>query len=97
MIGALAAVGLSAQANDGRLVQIGSWPDDLTGPQHIATLAARDVEVRHFDTQVPIRHGLVDVGKHLRPNLRAGRAVLFVTPTVGPLAAVSAWTAVRLK
>ena len=97
VIGALAAVGLSAQANDGRLVQIGTWPDDLSGPQDIATLAARDVEVRDFDTQVPIRHGVVDVGKHLRPNLRAGRAVLFVTPTAGPHAAVSVWTAVRLK
>ena len=31
VIGALAAVGLSAAGNDGRVVQIGTWPDDLSG------------------------------------------------------------------
>lgn len=97
VIGALAAVGLSAQANDGRIVQIGTWPDDLSGPQSIAVLASRGVEVRRLDTQEPMRQGLVDVGKHLRPNLRAGRAVLFVEPAAGPNADPSAWTAVRLK
>ncbi len=97
VIGALAAVGLSAQANDGRLVQIGTWPDDLSGPQSIATLAARGVEVRRLGTDAPLSQGVVDVGKHLRPNLRAGEAVLFVEPATGPHADGAAWTAVRLK
>ena len=91
VIGALAAVGLAAGENDGRVVQIGRWPDDLSGPQEIPTLHERRVEVRRLDTDEPLTSGTVDVGKHLRPNLRQGRTVLFVEPEN------SFWKAVRLK
>jgi hypothetical protein len=97
VIGALAAVGLSATGDDGRLVQIGSWPDDLSGPQDIATLAGRGVEVRCLDTQAPLGAGVVDVGKHLRANLRGHRAVLFVQPTPPAGRNTASWTAIRLK
>ena len=97
VIGALAAVGLSATGDDGRLVQIGTWPDDLSGPQNVATLEARGVEVRCLDTHESITVGVVDVGKHLRANLRGNRAVLFVQPTPPTGSSVSSWTAVRLK
>jgi hypothetical protein len=94
VIGALAAIGLVAPGNDGRVVQIGTWPDDLSGPQEIGALAARDVEVRDLETNVAIASGLVNVGKHLRPNLRGGRYVQFVRPCLeGEWAA---WEAVRL-
>lgn len=94
VIGALAAVGLAAAGNDGRVVHIGDWPDDLAGPQEVATLRARWVEVRAMATQQPILHGLIDVGKHLRPNYRQRRVILFVEAADdGP----APWRAVRLK
>jgi len=93
VIGALAAVGLAATGDDGRVVSIGAWPDDLVGPQPIAELHRRGVTVRRHDTAEPVHAGIVDVGKHLRPNMRQGRIVLFVLPRTGPDQA--AWEAVR--
>lgn len=78
VIGALAAVGLAATGDDGRLVQIGEWPDDLSGRCSVDRLHERGVEVRDLKTERRIETGTVDVGKHLRPNLRGGRTVLFV-------------------
>jgi hypothetical protein len=96
VIGALAAVGLSAAGDDGRVVQIGTWPDDLSGVQNLRTLEARGVEVRRLADGENVRSGVVDVGKHLRPNLRGHRFVLFVEPQ--PQATHGAeWLAVRLK
>ena len=95
VIGALAAVGLAAGGNDGRVVQIGGWPDDLAGPQDIETLAQRGVEVRCHETGGPVESGTVDVGKHLRPNYRGHRVVLFVRPAAERGAAAQ-WQAVRL-
>jgi hypothetical protein len=94
VIGALAAVGLAAGGDDGRVVHIGNWPDDLAGPQEVATLMERGVEIRSLDTQQPVSHGPVDVGKHLRPNYRRNRIVLFVESAD---AGSSGWRAVRLK
>jgi len=78
VIGALAAVGLASTENDGRIVQLGEWPDDLSGPQTLSTLYQRGIDVREFGTGRECTHGAVDVGKHLRPNLRNGVPVLFV-------------------
>lgn len=78
VIGALAAVGLASTENDGRIVQLGEWPDDLSGSQTLSTLNLRGVHVREYDTDRECTHGAVDVGKHLRPNLRNGAPVLFV-------------------
>jgi hypothetical protein len=95
VIGALAAVGLLAQGNDGRVVQIGQWPDDLSGPQNVALLRARGVDaVCRADSGQRIERGMVDVGKHLRPNYRDHRVVLFVAPAVGSADAAE-WCAVR--
>lgn len=80
VIGALAAVGLAAAQNDGRIVQLAEWPDDLSGGHSVHALHARDVQVRDLSTNQEIKAGIVDVGKHLRPNLRQGAAVLFVHP-----------------
>lgn len=94
VIGALAAVGLAANGDDGRVVHIGNWPDDLAGPQDVAALRARGVEVHELATQRPVTAGPIDVGKHLRPNYRRGQVVLFVEPAdSGP----APWRAVRLK
>jgi hypothetical protein len=95
VIGALAAVGLAATGNDGRVVQIGSWPDDLSGDCSVETLRNRRVQVHCEATDQAVTQGVVDVGKHLRPNRRVGKIILFVVPDgtggVGP----ERWQAVR--
>jgi hypothetical protein len=95
VIGALAAVGLAATGDDGRVVQLGDWPDDLSGPQELTVLRARSIEVRCESTGDIVAEGMVDVGKHLRPNCRQGRIVLFVTSAEEVEPAVR-WRAVRL-
>jgi len=78
MIGALAAVGLAAAAEDGRVVVHGTWPDDLEGRVSAAAITARGIEIRDVLTGEPIAPQEVDVGKHMRPNIRRGQVVLFV-------------------
>ena len=96
VIGALAAVGLAAADNDGRVVQWQRWPDDLSGLQSLETLNQRDIDVRHLNSGETIGSGQVDVGKHLRPNWRAGRCVVFVVPHDQQPASFPCWQAVRL-
>jgi hypothetical protein len=96
VIGALAAVGLVAGGDDGRVVSIGHWPDDLSGPVELAVLHARGVEVRSIDTGEPVRAGRIDVGKHLRPNYRGGTTMLFVTANLDDTPGAAPWRAVRL-
>lgn len=100
VIGALAAVGLMATADDGRVIHFGDLCDDpfqVGGPLSIATLQSKGVaEVRCVTTGAVIEDGVVDVGKRLRPNLRGDRVVLFVEPAAGPSTAASVdWRAVR--
>jgi len=98
VVGALAAVGLAATGADGRVVHLAAWPypDEFSGPQEIAALRARGVdEIRQIDSGAHVSSGLVDIGKHLRPNIRNRRIVLFVAPATdagGP----AAWQAVKL-
>ena len=94
VIGALAAVGLAVDGDDGRVVQLGAWPDDLSGPQSVATIRQRGIAVRVIGTEVELGEGVVDVGKRLRPNCRRGRIVVFVEPASSDAAA--SWHAVRL-
>jgi hypothetical protein len=78
IIGALAAVGLAVTEDDGRVIQLGDWPDDLYGPQPLATIRERGVEVLDIDTNADIDAEFVDLVKRLRPNVRRGKCVLFV-------------------
>jgi hypothetical protein len=81
VIGALAAVGLLAAGDDGRVVHLAGWewPDNFAGPQPVAAVRARGVdEVRDGESDARVESGTVDVGKHLRPSYRGGRVVLFV-------------------
>lgn len=92
VIGSLAAIGLAATADDGRVVEMRRQPDDLCGPQPIELLFQRGIdEVRCIDSSDSITAGIVDIGKHLRPNLRGGRIVQFVEPTETGI-----WRGVRL-
>ena len=93
VIGSLAAVGLAANGDDGRVVKIGEFADDLSGRQRIAKLLARDVDVRCLDSGDSVCQGTVDVGKHLRPNYRGHKIVLFAE-RVGR--SPVHWNAVRL-
>jgi hypothetical protein len=105
VIGALAAVGLAAGGNDGRIVQLGRWTDDLSGPQSVDAITRRGISVRRLKTEQPIDRGIIDVGKKLRPNRRDRAAVLYVAPaestvesTVGAADGTEkpCWQAVRL-
>lgn len=78
IIGSLAAVGLAVTENDGRVVRHGEWPDDLTGLTPVEAVMSRDIDLEEVETSQRVQRGMVDVGKHLRPNRRAGRTVLFV-------------------
>ena len=94
VIGALAAIGLMATKNDGRVVYFGSSGEDwydVTGCLTVDEILARGVhEIRTMDG-APLTSGTVDVGKRLRPNYRQGQFVLFVTQTDAPH-----WEAVRI-
>ncbi len=78
LIGALAAVGLGHRGNDGRVVQIGEWSEDLVGCQTISTIQSRGVKVSNIQTDEWLTDGLVELNKKLRPNLRDNEIVLFV-------------------
>ncbi|MCA9069646.1 MAG: hypothetical protein KDA84_12015 [Planctomycetaceae bacterium] len=96
VIGALAAIGLAASRNDGRVVKLGTWADDLTGPHPVETVLSRNVLVRNVETKQTIKQGIVDVGKHLRPNYRQGQVVLFAEPAHSDRPHVGGdWKAVR--
>jgi hypothetical protein len=91
----LAAIGLMATRNDGRVVHFGSSGEDwydVTGQLTLADVMARGVdEIRNVNSGELVGVGTVDIGKRLRPNFRSGRIVLFVTPQ-----ADNKWEAVRV-
>jgi hypothetical protein len=80
VIGALAAVALAAGGNDGRVVHLDAWPwpDQFSGPQPVPAILGRGVEEIRTASGEVVTSGMVDVGKHLRPNWRNGRVVLLV-------------------
>jgi tRNA(Ile2) C34 agmatinyltransferase TiaS len=88
VIGALAAVGLASTANDGRIVYLGKATVDhydVTGVHHTDELRELGVDdIRRIDSGVSITAGRVEVGKRLRPNLRMGKVVLYVSPSAEP-------------
>ncbi len=97
VIGALAAVGLVATGDDGRVVHLASWsyPDAFCGPQLATAIHARGVDrIECLETGAPVLDAVVDIGKHLRPNLRGGRVVLLVEPNRDPQGVP--WRAVRV-
>jgi hypothetical protein len=95
VIGALAAIGLMATRNDGRVIYFESegadWYD-VTGCLDVSDILARGVnEIRKIETGELLSTGIVDVGKRLRPNYREGKVVLYVAQTDAPQ-----WEAVRV-
>jgi hypothetical protein len=79
VIGALAAVGLAATGDHGRVVMNGKWNVDLTGVVSVREVLARGVDsVVELATGYEVSDGTVDVLDKLGPNRRAGHTVLFV-------------------
>jgi len=96
IVGALAAVALAAGGEDGRVVHLDAWPwpDEFRGVQPVPAIRARGVADIRTLQDAPFSGDVVDVGKHLRPNWRGGRLVLFVEP---PLEHDSTWRAAKVK
>jgi hypothetical protein len=80
IIGALAAVALAEGGEDGRVVHVHDWPwpDEFSGVQSVSAIRSRGVSEILTLSGEPFGGDVVDVGKHLRPNWRGGRMVLFV-------------------
>ncbi len=96
VIGSLAAVGLAATQNDGRVVQINRMPDDLSYVQLVAALRNRGVEeIRCSESNELIETDSIDIGKHLRPNVRNGRIVMYAERSTASGAPGCEWMAVR--
>ncbi len=95
VIGAVAAVGLIHAGQDGRVVQLGEWPDDLSGPTLVSAVRARGVRLRDETTgrDAAADFQRVNVGKHLRPNVRDHEYVLFVRPAADE--ELFEWSAVK--
>jgi hypothetical protein len=86
IIGALAAIALAAGGEHGRVVHLGEWPwpDRFSGVQSIAAIRDRGIADIRASTGEAFAGDEIDVGKHLRPNWRGGRVVLFVEPPETP-------------
>lgn len=96
IVGALAAIALAASGDDGRIVHVEEWPwpDPFCGVQPVAAIRNRGVVDIRTTSDGAFTGDAVDVGKHLRPNWRGGRMVLFVesSPEDG-----SVWRARKLN
>jgi hypothetical protein len=84
VIGALAAVGLLSAWDGGRVVHCAKFAPasfDATGCFEIDEVYQWGVdEVVCMTDGKRVTDGWIDLGKRLRPNLRGGRAVLYVEP-----------------
>jgi len=81
IIGALAAVGLAATQNDGRIIHLESWAEQLEGTQPVSRIREYGVTVVCRESGREIESGSVTLAKKLRPNRSAGRNILFVEQT----------------
>ena len=100
IIGALAAVGLAATGDDGRVLYLGQSPRDwheVSGRRSVDELRELGIaEIRCLHTGVAVERGEVELPKRLRPNLRGGRPVLFVESAKIPWSPHSCWNAIRV-
>jgi hypothetical protein len=95
VVGALAAIGLMATKNDGRVIHFDSdcadWYE-LTGCLDVNEIRQLGVdEILIMETGTPLTTGVVDIGKRLRPNYRESKIVLYVARGESPH-----WEAVRV-
>jgi len=76
IIGALAAVGLTAGGDAGRYIQVGELRS-LVGPQTVERVLAAGVDGVETPEGEPVTSGTIEAGR-LRPARRGGRAVAIV-------------------
>lgn len=81
IIGALAAIGLAATDDDGRIISLENWTEQLEGTQPVSRIRDYGVTVVGRKSGREIEAGSVSLLKKLRPNRLAGRNVLFVEQT----------------
>ena len=95
IIGAVAAVAFAAGGDDGRVIHLEEWPwpDPLSGVLPVPVVRDRGIADIRTVSGDAFTGDTVDVGKHLRPNWRGGRVVLFVAP---PAEAGLPWRAMKL-
>ena len=91
IVGALAAVGLAASGEQGRVVfhQIGYG--ELRGLISIEKLHEFGVLVIEESSQMLVSNGIVDLVKKLRPNIREQKVVLYVEKGLE----LNSWTALK--
>ncbi len=98
IIGALAAVGLFATWNSGRVICCERAPAaamNVTGILPPEDLYRRGVDrIERQDTGQPVAAGSIELGKRLRPNLRDGQVVLYVLPHADQ--SLAGWQAQRV-
>jgi len=96
IIGALSAVALIAGGDDGRVVHVDTWPwpDAFSGVQRVSGILERGIAEIRTESGPAFTGDVVDVGKHLRPNWRGGRMVLFVEPSPDDS---TVWRACKIK
>ncbi len=83
---------LNSRAIEVREVASDEMTDSLTG----LALESRGSGLSELPGTV-VTTGTVEVGKHARPSLRCGRAMLFVVRNTGESAAVAEWMSLRVK
>jgi|GEM_PF-361858 len=83
---------LISRAIEVRQVESECMTDGLTG----LALTSRENAVSELPGEV-VTSGCVDVGKHARPSLRCGRAVLFVVRNASESQSLAEWLSLRVK
>ena len=78
VVGAIAAVGLAASGEQGRVVFHQSGYGEIRGMISIEKLNAFGIVVVEEASQAMVSKGLVDLVKKLRPNIRGQKVVLYV-------------------
>jgi hypothetical protein len=91
IVGALAAVGLAASGEQGRVVfhQIGYG--EIRGLISVEKLHEFGVLVIEESSQMLVSNGIVDLVKKLRPNIREQKVVLYVEKGLE----LNSWTALK--
>lgn len=95
VIGALAAVGLAATQDDGRVVVQGDHPE-WEGVAKVQALNERGIRVVELGACRDIVEGDVDLGGKLRPNVVGGEIVLWVHASMTEDDETALWRACRL-
>lgn len=91
IVGAIAAVGLAASGEQGRVVYHQSAYGEIRGMISVEKLQEFGIVVIEEASQIPVSYGIVDLVKKLRPNIRGKKVVLYVKKGLD----FDSWTALK--